>query len=210
MSDRPDDSSETQVLLKQALDGDREAQDRLFARHRAWLRQVIAMQINPGLRGRIDASDIVQETQIEANRKLPRFGERQAITFRAWLRGIARNRLNRARRQHFATARRDARHEVPLPDRSSIQLVDQLLADTTTPSRCVGRREMARLVRQAVAQLPDAEREIVLMRVFEGLSNLETAHVLGIDPATGSRRYARALLRLHDKLRQAGVEEEGP
>ena len=115
----------------------------------------------------------------------------------------------RTRRRHLDAARRDARREVPLPDRSSIQLAHQLLADISTPSRLVSKRELARLVRRAVAQLPDAEREIVLMRVFEGLSNVETAHVLGIDPATGSRRYARALLRLHDKLRRAGVEE-GP
>jgi RNA polymerase sigma-70 factor (ECF subfamily) len=72
------------------------------------------------------------------------------------------------------------------------------------------RRELAERVRQGVAQLSDLDREIVLLRNFEGLSNQEAATVLDIEPATASQRYGRALLRLRRLLAGEGPHEEQP
>ena len=66
---------------------------------------------------------------------------------------------------------------------------------------------MARLLRQAVAQLSEADREVVMMRHFEGLSNQEAARLLGVDPATASKRHGRAVLRLHRILSEDGLTE---
>jgi RNA polymerase sigma-70 factor (ECF subfamily) len=60
---------------------------------------------------------------------------------------------------------------------------------------------------QAVAQLPEADREVVLLRHFEGLTNQEVACLLGIDPAAASKRHGRALLRLHRLLFAGGLTE---
>jgi RNA polymerase sigma factor (sigma-70 family) len=69
----------------------------------------------------------------------------------------------------------------------------------------MGEEELARRLRQAVAELPETDREILLMRNFEGLSNREAAQVLGLEPATASRRYGRAILRLRKVLQAGGV-----
>jgi RNA polymerase sigma factor (sigma-70 family) len=94
-----------------------------------------------------------------------------------------------------------------LPDRTSLQIVGQLLGGGTTPSRQLDRRELARRVRQAVAELPLADRQILLMRYFEGLSYEEVGYILDIDPATAMKRQGRAVLRLHKVLRETGLTE---
>jgi RNA polymerase sigma-70 factor (ECF subfamily) len=86
-------------------------------------------------------------------------------------------------------------------------LARQLLAGGPTPSQQIDHLELALRVRQAVAQLPEADHEVVMMRHFEGLSNQEVACLLGIDPATASKRHGRAMLRLHRILFEGGMTE---
>jgi RNA polymerase sigma-70 factor (ECF subfamily) len=100
--------------------------------------------------------------------------------------------------------------DVPLPDRSSLQLARQLLASGSTPSQQLIKREFVRRVRDAVSQLPDGDREVLVLRNLEGLSNREAAQVLAMDPATASRRYGRAVLRLRAILLQSGLTESEP
>jgi RNA polymerase sigma-70 factor, ECF subfamily len=201
------DSADTQELLRQACSGDRQAFERLFARYRSELRRLIALRLDPKIRTRVDPSDVVQETQLEAFCRLPDFLERRPMPFRLWLRKTAYERLLVARRQHLQAARRAVGREVPLPERSSLLLAQQLLAPGSTPSQRLDRRELAQRVRQALAQLPEPDQEILIMRAFEGLSNQEVASVLEIDPGTASKRHGRALLRLHQILSQGGLTE---
>jgi RNA polymerase sigma-70 factor (ECF subfamily) len=200
MDDVRPDSPETQQLLQRAGAGDRAAFERLFAEHRLQLRQFVERRLDPKLRARVDASDVVQETQMEVLGRLADFLERQPMPFRLWLRKTAYERLLKIRRRHVEAAQRSLDREVPLPDRSSVALARQLMASGSTPSQHLDKREAARRVRQAVAQLADLDREIVLMRNFEGMSNQEVAHVLQIDPAAASQRFGRALLRLRKLL----------
>jgi RNA polymerase sigma-70 factor (ECF subfamily) len=96
-----------------------------------------------------------------------------------------------------------------LPERSSLLLAQGLLAGSaSTPSEQVARGELAERVRQAVRQLSDTDREIVLLRNFEGLSNQEIASLLGLKPEAASRRYGRALMRLRELLLIAGLGED--
>jgi RNA polymerase sigma-70 factor (ECF subfamily) len=62
-------------------------------------------------------------------------------------------------------------------------------------------------VSQAVARLPEDDQEILLLRTHEGMSNQEAAYVLGLDPATASKRHGRAVLRLHRLLIEFGLTE---
>jgi RNA polymerase sigma-70 factor (ECF subfamily) len=204
------DSSETTRLLEQVRDGDRDAFEKLFARHRPYLRQVVSLRLDPKLRARVDASDVVQETHLEAVRRLPDYLERRPMPFRLWLRKTAHERLLMIQRHHVDAQRRAVGREVALPDRSSLQLFGQLLAAGSTPSQQFSRAELARRVRQAVARLADIDKEILLMRNLEGLSNHEVAQVLEIAPAAASQRYGRALLRLRKLLLAGGLSESEP
>src|SRR5262249_45629528 len=83
------DSDETPGLREEARAGDRRAFDRLLAGHRAELRQFVELRMDPRMRGRVDASDVVQETQLEVYRRLEDFLDRRPMPFHVWLRKTA-------------------------------------------------------------------------------------------------------------------------
>jgi RNA polymerase sigma-70 factor, ECF subfamily len=203
------DSTETQRLLGEAQAGEAGAVDQLLGRHRSYLRQLVGIRLDQQLRARVDPSDVVQEAHMEAARRLEAYLQQPELPFRLWLRQIAFDRLLMLRRRHIGAARRAVGRDVALPDRSSIDLARQLLAPGPSPSEQLARRELARRVRQALSRLADSDREILLMRNFEGLSNQEVARVLAIAPAAASQRYGRALLRLR-KLLMEDEESETP
>jgi RNA polymerase sigma-70 factor (ECF subfamily) len=201
------DPTETDRLLRQAQAGDPQAMEELFARHAAYLRQVIGPRLDKRLRARVDVSDVVQETQIEVFRRLEEYLRRQPMPFRLWLRKTACECLGKLHAHHLGAAKRSLRCEVVLPERSSLQLAGRLLRHASTPSKEVSRREIARLVNLAVAELPDADREVLLMRHSEGLAYDEVSTVLEITPEAARKRYGRALLRLQKLLEQSGLLE---
>jgi RNA polymerase sigma-70 factor (ECF subfamily) len=207
MAEVTPDSAETQRLLQLIRAGDRRGFEKLFARHRPYLRQVVDLRLDPKLRSRVDPSDVVQETHLEAFRRLPDYLVRRPMPFRLWLRKTAYERLLMIQRHHLQAGRRAVGREVPLPDRSSVQLFRQLLAPGSTPGMEMAKAELARRVRQAVARLAEIDREVLLMRNLEGLSNHEVAQVLEIEPSAASQRYGRALLRLRKLLLAGGFSE---
>ncbi len=207
MDSLPLDSAETEHLLQRARAGERQAVESLLGRHRAYLQRLIEVRLDPKLRARVDASDVVQETQIEALRRMDHYLAEPALPFRLWLRQIAYDRLLMLRRRHVQAARRTVERDVPLPDPSSLLLAQQLRAAGPSPSQVSAQREFVLRVRQAVNELPQADREVLIMRKLEGLSNRETAQVLGTDPATASRRFGRALIKLRDILLLSGLVE---
>jgi RNA polymerase sigma-70 factor (ECF subfamily) len=204
------DSAETQRLLEQVRAGDRLAFDQLFARHRSFLRHLIEVRLDPRLRARVDPSDVVQETHLEAFRRLADYLARQPMPFRLWLRKTAHERLLALQRRHLGAARRAVGREVRLPEASSLQLAQQLVAAGSTPSQRLDRDEQAAAVRRALGRLSASDREVLLLRNVEMLSNQEAAHVLEIDPAAASQRYGRALLRLRKLLLSSGFSESPP
>jgi RNA polymerase sigma-70 factor (ECF subfamily) len=204
------DSSETERLLKQARAGQTAAVDQLLARHRPFLRQLVRLRLDPQLRVRVDPSNVVQAAQIEAVRRLDSYLQSPAMPFRLWLRQIAYDRLLMLHRRHVGAARRDVQREVALPDRSSLALAQKLVAPGSSPGEQLAQRELARRVRQALAQLAETDRDLLLMRNFEGLSNQEVAQVLQINPAAASQRYGRALLRLRNLLLDGRFSEAQP
>jgi RNA polymerase sigma-70 factor (ECF subfamily) len=202
--------TETEELLRRLQSGDANALDRLFTHHRPYLRRVVELRLDPKLRARVDASDVVQETELEVARRIDDYLRRQPMSFRLWLRKTAHQRVLMVHRRHLQAFRRAAGREVPLPEGSSIALAQQLLAGGPSPSQAARRRDVARRVRQAVGTLDEADREIILMRNFEELTNQEVAEALGIAPVAASKRYGRALLRLKDVLIEHGLSGSDP
>jgi RNA polymerase sigma-70 factor (ECF subfamily) len=204
------DAEETHRLLHRLRAGDSQALDRLLNGHRDYLRTAVELRMDQKMRRRVDPSDVVQEAQLEAAQRMGDYLERQPMPFHLWLRQTAYQNLLRLRRQHVEAECRAVGRELPLPDGSSAQLARRLLSHGPTPSELVADQELARRLRQAVAELPDIDREILLMRNFEGLSNQEAAQVLGLEPAAASRRYGRAILRLRKLLAGGGSTESQP
>jgi RNA polymerase sigma-70 factor (ECF subfamily) len=210
MAEPTPDSDETRLLLERAAAGDPGVFDELFARHRDYLRLVVQLRMDTRLRARVDPSDVIQEAQLDAFRRLEDYLARRPMPFRLWLRKTTQERLLKVQRRHLETGRRDAGREVPLPEQSSLLLAGRLMSSRSTPSQRLDRSETAKRVREAVAALPEADREVLLMRNFEGLSNQEVAYLLGLDPAAASKRHGRALLRLLQALLDEGFTDPVP
>jgi RNA polymerase sigma-70 factor (ECF subfamily) len=204
------DSAETQRLLERIVAGESSAVGRLLERHRPYVTRLVELRLDARVRARVDPSDVVQEAQLEAIRRLPNYMSERPLPFRLWLRQIAFDRLLMLHRRHVRAARRAVERDLPLPEKSSILLARQFLVPGSTPSRQLIRREFADRVRQAIGMLNPADREVLVLRNLEELSNRETARVLGIDPATASRRYGRAVLHLREILLRSGLLESEP
>jgi RNA polymerase sigma-70 factor (ECF subfamily) len=205
MTELTPDSAETLVLLEQVRGGDAHALDALLARHRPALGGFVACHLDSRLRARIDPSDVVQDVQLEAVRRIGPFLERRPMPFRLWLRKKAYDRLLNLRRDHLTRARRSVAREAALPDRSSLLLARPLLDAAPSPSQQLEAQELAERVSRAVAGLSEADRAVLLMRQAEELTFEEIACLLEVEPATARKRFGRALIRLQKALADSGL-----
>ncbi len=207
MPDQLNDSAETQRLLMRIREGEREAFNELFARYRDRLRKAVELRLDPQLKARIDASDIVQEAQMQAYRRLDDYLAREPMPFGLWLRKTAQQHLYNQRRNHVEAMKRTVRCEQALPEQSSLLIAQQFLQRGMSASKRFTKAEQRRVVIEAVANLVDLDREILLMRNVEGLSHREIAHVLGMNYDSVRKRYGRALLKLEQLLAERGISE---
>jgi RNA polymerase sigma-70 factor (ECF subfamily) len=198
-------SPETQELLDQARRGEAAAVDRLLATHREPLRRAIDLRLDPALAQRVDASDIVQDVLLEASRRLADYLRQPTLPFHLWLRHIAKDHVIDAHRRHRQAQRRSLDREQPirpaaLADQSSLELAARFIDQELTPASAAMRQEMERRLHEAIAGLDDDDREVILMRHFEQLSNQEVAAALNLTEAAASMRYLRAVRRLRSVL----------
>ena len=196
------DSSTTNDLLERTRCGDQDALGRLFNLHRDYLRRLIETHIENDLRARLDPSDVIQEAQLVVSQRIESYLQRRPATFRVWLRSTAMERLIDLRRRHLAE-KRSVHREVPFSDASSLALTRNLFVGR--PSEDLQRRELTTRVRQAILEMKPADREILLLRHVEELSNAEAAEVLGIEPVASRKRLGRALIRLTRLLSDQGL-----
>jgi RNA polymerase sigma-70 factor (ECF subfamily) len=202
------DSSETCRLLAATADGDRSAFSRLLQRHERWLASFAASRLDSRLAARVDPSDVVQETHIHLHQRLDDYLRRRPFSFRTWVLKTAYDRLAKLKRQHLGTECRSMLREVPLDDSSSLNLANQLVSVEDSPWQRLSRAELALIVRRSLARLSEADREVLLLRHIEGLNNQEIGHLLDLQSKTVSKRYGRALLRLHEALRAEGFQSD--
>lgn len=167
-----------------------------FAHHAPALRSMLQRRIDPRLGARLDADDVLQETFLVAQRKWPGFAA-SGLTLYAWLYRVARDCLIEAWRRETRD-KRNAQHEMPWPEASSVQLGLGLVSPGTGPRSAAARAEQEGQVRQAMEMLSADDREILWMRHFDELSFAEIAAVLGVTENTATVRELRARRRLKD------------
>jgi RNA polymerase sigma-70 factor (ECF subfamily) len=205
----PDDSA----LLRRAAAGDQDALSDLFARYRDRLKRMIRLRLSRRLQGRVDDSDILQESYLEIARKLPEYAAEPRLPLFLWLRHMTGLKLVEVHRRHLGTQARDAEREISLhrgglPEADSISLAAQLLGQLTAPSQAAIRAELRLLVQEALNTMDPLDREVLALKHFEQLSTSEIADVLGLSKAGAGSRYLRAIKRLREILSQVpGFEE---
>jgi RNA polymerase sigma-70 factor (ECF subfamily) len=199
------DARDIDELLRLAGGGDESALAELFSRHRERLRRMVALRLDRRLHGRVDASDVLQEAYLDIARRASAYFAAPSMSIFLWMRLLIGQRLIAVHRHHFGAQKRDPRHEVmlqatTLPQATSASLAALLLGRMTSPSSALIRRELQSRVQDALNALDTIDREVLVLRHFEELSNAETAEALGIGQTTASNRYVRALRRLKKEI----------
>jgi RNA polymerase sigma-70 factor (ECF subfamily) len=197
--------SDTRDLLLRWHGGDQDALAAIVQQEADWMAAHVHRRLGARLRRRQDTQDIVQHTMLEVLRAGPRFVVSDRGQLRALLGRMVENVL-RGRAHHDAAAKRDVRREIPPPpaSRDSILMLDPPAADTA-PDAAADRTETREWVRLALELLDSEDREIIVLRDFEGLAFAEAAQRLDLTEDAARMRYRRALPRLAKmltKLRQ--------
>jgi len=172
----------------------------LLANCRDKLERAVAFRLDRRLRGRVDAADIFQEACLEAYERLPAYLAKPDMPIHLWLRFLVGQRLLIVHRQHLGTAMRDVGREHAWPDSTADGLAEHLMAAGPSPSEDAARREAQIYLRDALDTMDGMDREVLTLRHFEQLSNVEVAQLLGIETSAASKRYLRALSRLQEIL----------
>jgi RNA polymerase sigma-70 factor (ECF subfamily) len=190
-----------------ALAGDREALAALFEGQRGRLLRMVRLRMDRRLAGRIDPDDVLQDSSVDALRRLDEYRAHHAgsLPLHLWFRLLVGQRLVSLHRHHLGTQARDPAQEValhrgPWPEATSASLAARLLGKLTDASRAAIRAEQREIVREALNAMDPIDREILVLRHFEQLSNEETAAVLNLKKTAASQRYMRALRRLAEVL----------
>lgn len=190
-------------LIRRLREGDEHAFVEVFALHRARLKRMLEFRMDQRLRGREDASDILQEVYIDAHQRMAHYLKRPEVSFYVWLRKLTTQRMIDVHRRHLKAEMRDVKQEIAIQQRNvatSASVAIQLAAQLASPSQMVMQAELAAQLEVALESMDEIDREIIVLRHFEELRNGEVAEVLGLKPAAASNRYMRALSRLRDSL----------
>lgn len=184
----------------------------LFDKNRDRLRKMVQIRMDPLLRARLDPSDVVQEAYVEVSTRLADYLADPRVPFFVWIRLTTAQHLVTLYRYHVGAQKRDARRQVPidrgvLPAASSAVMARQLVGALTTPSGAAVKEEIRKQIEDGLEAMNPQDREILVMRHFEELTNRETAAELGIQESAASKRYLRALQRMRKVLRLAGLDE---
>jgi RNA polymerase sigma-70 factor (ECF subfamily) len=216
-SDSVSGRADNQRTLQRAVSGDQAAWAEILAPHRKRLRRMVALRLDQRLRGRVDPSDVLQEAFLEAAQAWPKYLEHPEQPVFLWLRWLTGMTLQLMHRRRLGVQARDAGREVqlvdrPWPDATSAALAAQLLGRDTRPSVAAIRAERQRRLQEALNAMDPLDREVLILRHFEELTNAEFARELGLQDSAASKRYIRALHRLKQILASlpGGIEEFRP
>lgn len=175
----------------------------LWMEHRPRLQRIINARIPSLMAGRADSDDLMQECYLACGRRISFLQAKPEIPIFAKLRFICLQTLADLLRFHLGADKRDARKECAIADEGDSESGNQgawlHLADTmASPRTQLLKMERQRMTRQVMSELTAKDKEILELRHFEDLSNLECAAVLEIEPKAASIRYVRALKRFQE------------
>ncbi|MGD9723006.1 MAG: sigma-70 family RNA polymerase sigma factor [Pirellulales bacterium] len=174
-----------------------------IAAHRQPLLAYLERQLGAALRRKLEVEDVFQELNVEAVRALPDSDLSQRDVF-GWLCQIGERRIIDAHRHFFAAQKRDAGREVPLGtpggDTAQAAIIDLLVASMTTPTQALSRNMKEVKLLEALATLPDDQREALRLRYLESLPSKDIAARLGKSDGAVRVMLTRALARLQQIL----------
>jgi RNA polymerase sigma-70 factor (ECF subfamily) len=195
---------DTARLLDQAARGDVAATGELLERHRDRLTRMVRLRLDARVRARLGISDVIQEAWLEASQRIDDYFRNPEVPFYVWLRFITAQRVLTAHRRHIGAQGRAVGREQQLDvaglSATSVSLAAELIGRDASPSRAANRAELRERVTEALEAMEPIDREVLALRHFEQLGNVDVARVLGIDTDAASKRYVRALRRLRVAL----------
>jgi RNA polymerase sigma-70 factor, ECF subfamily len=198
-----DASFDPEFLLVLAKAGDGAALGRLLERYRNYVGLLIQLQVGRRLRSKVDIDDLLQEIWLEIHRKIASFRGHSEREFLTWARRLIGSILANQVRHYFGTKQRDLRLERALIDeldQSSRSLNESLVASQSSPSQQAVRREQAVLLADALQDLPEDYREVIILRQLEGLSFPDVARRMDRTENSVKNVWLRALARLRRTL----------
>ena len=196
------DNDERSVLR----DGGQTALASLFSTYQNRLEKIISFRLDPRIRGRVDAADILQEAYLEAAGRLESFLESTDISFFVWLRQQTLQTLIDVHRRQFRQ-KRDVNREIRFAstgpsDGTSLSIAQFLIGQLTSPSQAVANAEEMQWLQEALNSMNEVDREVLALRHFEQLGNNQVAEILGLTTTAASNRYLRAAARLSEILQR--------
>jgi RNA polymerase sigma-70 factor, ECF subfamily len=202
-----EDDPDAALLLARAAGGDLDAWGALLAQNAERLQRVVLFRLNPQLRRRIDAADVLQETFVAATQRRAEFFREPGRSLFLWLRWMVGNTLLDLHRHHLDAQMRDPRREQSFggaggdaTDATRDALAAQLTCALTGPATAARRSELHARLHEALNRMDATDREVLALRHYEQLTSAETAQVLGIQERAAAKRYGRALERLRELL----------
>lgn len=200
MNETPDDERR---MLKE---GGQTALASLFSTYRARLERIVSFRLDPRIRGRVDAADILQEAFLEVSMRLQSFLDSTDVSFFVWLRQQTLQTLIDAHRREFRQ-KRDVNREIHFAstgtsDGTSVSIAQFLIGQLTSPSQVAVKAEEMQWLQEALNSMHELDREVLALRHFEQLGNNQVAEILGLTPTAASNRYLRAAARLSEILQR--------
>jgi RNA polymerase sigma-70 factor (ECF subfamily) len=191
------------ILLEKARRGNREALGRLLEAQRAGLHRLAERQLDERIAVRVDASDIIQQTFLDAHRSFSEFAGQDMRELIAWLQCILDHKVAGAIRDHALLQKRNVYRDRSMDDSHGgrASLKNELDAGVSTPSQKAMRGEEEQLLMKALSVLPDDQREAVRLRHLEGLALADIARQLGRSPAATAGLIKRGMQVLRRQLR---------
>lgn len=192
---------EFEQWLSAARDGSAEALGQALEACRTYLLLIAERELDPGLRAKGGASDIVQETLLKAHRAFPTFTSRTQPELLAWLRAMLLNNLSDFRRSYCGTQKRSAAREVAIETgNSSSDWTIQLAAQGTSPSGEFVEQETLQAITAALRRLPEDYQQVIAFRYEENCSFEEIAVRMQRTANAVQKLFARAIDRLQAEM----------
>jgi len=185
-------------ILAQARDGSPSSLGRLFEQNRKYLLTLASRRMAVDLQAKLGASDLVQDTFVEAQRDFPRFHGTTEHEFLTWLFGILANRYSKASRHHRLTHKRAVSREAS--DAIASQALSQLADELHTPCTNVAAVEERDRLQSALDRMPPGEREILVLRIWQQSSFAEIGVAINCSAEAARKRFLRAVEALQTLL----------
>lgn len=195
-----DERLKTEAWLCGVRQGETAALAALLHHYRPRLRKMVQLRLDSRVAARVDPSDVLQDVYLDAAHQIKGYLREPKVDFYVWLRALVWERIVILQRRHLGAKCRAVGREWRLPAESSALLVNRLLAPGSSPSRAAIRGELVQRVETALTKLSADDREVILLRHFEELSNAEAAQTLGLSESGATRRYGRAIRKLRETL----------